>query len=134
MERKFKIQFNDANVQQSVTYVLVTEFDLKPNILKTEIAADGSGVMYLSLTADDEKLRAAVNRLDDAGFEMTEISTHIIRDDDVCWDCGACLSICPVRCFIMDPVTMEIELDNSKCVLCGSCVDACAVHALSLHL
>ena len=44
MDKKFKIEFDEANVQDSVSYILVTEFDLKPNVLKAEISGDGRGV------------------------------------------------------------------------------------------
>ena len=65
MDRKFKIDFTEANVQDSVAYILVREFDLKPNILKAEIDGDGTGVMVLGLAGDDEKLEKATKRLEE---------------------------------------------------------------------
>lgn len=134
MDRKYKIEFDDTNVQQSVAYILVTEFDLKPNVLKAEIEGDGSGVMILALEGEDSKLKAAENRLREEGFTITEMAKRISRDEDKCWNCGACISICPVMCFELDPKTWELKLDNSKCISCGSCINACSVHALSLHI
>lgn len=133
MDKKFKIEFDEANVQDSVSYILVTEFDLKPNVLKAEISGDGSGVMILALEGEEEKLEAAEKRLKEAGFNVS-ITKRIERDEDLCWDCGACVSICPVFCFSHDKDTMKVMLDNSKCIACSSCVNACSVHALSLHL
>ena len=133
MEKKFKIEFDEANVQDSVAYILVTEFDLKPNVLKAEISGDGSGVMILSLDGDEAKLEAAEKRLKEAGFNVS-ITKRIECDESLCWDCGACVSICPAYCFSHDKDTMEVVLDNSKCIACGACVNACSVHALSLHL
>ncbi len=133
MDKKFKIEFDEANVQDSVSYILVTEFDLKPNVLKAEISGDGSGVMILALEGEEEKLEAAEKRLKEAGFNVS-ITKRIERDEDLCWDCGACVSICPVFCFSHDKDSMKVMLDNSKCIACSSCVNACSVHALSLHL
>lgn len=133
MEKKFKITFDEANVQDSVAYILVSEFDLKPNVLKAEIDGDGSGVMIVSLVGDEEKLLAAEKRLKEAGF-CVGITKHIDRDESLCWHCGACTSICPAYSFTVDEETKEVLLDSSKCIACGACVNACSVHALSLHL
>ncbi len=133
MERKLKIEFEESNVQDSVAYILVSEFDLRPNVLKAEISGDGSGVMILSLVGDEEKLTAAENRLREAGFVVC-LTKHITRDENLCWHCGACESICPAYCFSSDKDTYEIKLDSSKCIACGACVDACSVHALKLDL
>jgi len=133
MERKFKIEFDEANVQDSVAYILVSEFDLKPNVLKAEISGDGSGVMILSLVGDEEKLIAAENRLREAGFTVS-LTKHITRDEDLCWHCGACVSICPAYCFSSDKETFEIVIDSSKCIACSACVNACSVHALKLDI
>ncbi len=134
MEKNFKIIFNDTNVQDSVAYILVSEFDLKPNVLKAEIDGDGSGIMILSLVGEEDKLDKAANRLREVGFEVTEMVKRITRDESLCWNCGACVSICPVSCFSFDKGTWEVCVDNSKCISCGACVNACATHALSLHI
>jgi len=134
MDRKYKIEFNEANVQDSVAYILVSEFDLKPNVLKAEIKGDGYGLMILALTGEESKLDAAEQRLREEGFSVKELGKRINRDEDLCWDCGACVSICPVGCFQVDKETAEIVLDNSKCIACSACVKACSVHALSISL
>jgi NAD-dependent dihydropyrimidine dehydrogenase PreA subunit len=134
MDKKFKIEFTESNVQDSVAYILVTEFDLRPNVLKAEIDGDGSGVMILALAGDEEKLEAAQRRLEEEGFIVKELDKRINRDETLCWDCGECVSICPVGCFSVDPETFKICLDNSKCIACGACLNACSVHSLSIHL
>lgn len=134
MDKNFKIVFDDTNVQDSVAYILVSEFDLKPNVLKAEIDGDGSGVMILSLVGDEDKLDRAADRLREVGFEVTEMVKRISRDEKLCWNCGACVSICPVGSFFHDKDTWEVCVDNKKCISCGACVNACSAHALSLHI
>ena len=34
VEKKFRIDFDESNVLDSVTYTLVSEFNLKPNVLR----------------------------------------------------------------------------------------------------
>ncbi|MBE6527694.1 MAG: 4Fe-4S dicluster domain-containing protein [Thermoplasmata archaeon] len=99
MDKKFKIEFTEANVQDSVAYILVTEFDLRPNVLKAEIEGDGSGVMIVGLVGEEEKLDAAVKRLEEEGFTVKELVKRIDRNEDLCFHCGACVSICPTGVF-----------------------------------
>ncbi len=134
MDKKFKIEFTESNVQDSIAYILVTEFDLRPNVLKAEIDGDGSGVMILALAGEDSKLQAAVKRLEEEGFTVKELVKRIDRNEDLCFHCGACVSVCPTGVFSHNKDTMEVELDVNRCIACRSCVNACSVHALSVHL
>ncbi len=134
MDKKFKIVFEESNVQDSVAYILVSEFNLKPNVLKAEIDGDGSGIMVLGLTGDEEKLDKAMARLEEAGFKVKELVKRIDRNEELCFHCGACVSVCPCGVFSHDPETWKVELDTSKCIACKACVNACSVHALSVHL
>lgn len=131
---KFKVEYNEHNVQDSVPYILVKEFDLRPNVLKAEIGGDGSGLMVVSISGEKDVIQKGVERLTECGYEVEELISHITRDDRKCWDCGACVSICPTSSLYMDPESFEIVLNWSKCIACGSCVNACSVKALKLVL
>ena len=134
MEKKLKILFEEFNVQDSVSYIVVSEFNLKPNVLKAEIHGDGSGIMILGLTGEEEKLNRVMERLEEAGFQVKELVKRIDRDDDLCFHCGACVSLCPCGVFSHDPETWKVAMDTSRCIACKACVNACSVHALSVHL
>ena len=134
MVRKVKIEFDEMNVQESVTYILATEFGLKPNVLKAEIKGDGSGIMILIIEGDPSKADAGVARLEELGFVVKELERHILRDKERCFSCGACISQCPTRSFAFDPVTWEVHLDIDTCIACGSYIDSCSVKALKLNI
>jgi ferredoxin len=54
----------------------------------------------------------------------------VVRDENECVDCGACVSVCPREVFAFDGewrLVMAVE----KCVLCGKCIEACPHDALS---
>ena len=53
IEKKFRIDFDESNVLESVTYTLVSEFNLKPNVLRADIGGDGHGFMLLSLVGEN---------------------------------------------------------------------------------
>lgn len=132
MDTKLKIDFNEGNVQGSVTRILVSEFDFVPNILKAEIEGDGSGIMIVSINASQDRIKACIERLTSLGYIVSVMNFHIIHDDDRCWSCGACTSVCPTKTIYLDKDTYEFRAHPDTCIACGSCIDACAVKALTL--
>ncbi len=133
MDTKLKIDFNEGNVQGSVARILVSEFDLVPNILKAQIEGDGSGIMIVSITAPKETVDACIERLNSLGFIASVMDFHIIHDDNRCWSCGACTSVCPTKTIYLDKDTFEFRAHPDTCIACRSCIDACPVKALSLN-
>ena len=134
MEKKFKIDFNEGNVQGSVAYILVSEFQLVPNILKAEIDGDGSGIMIVSVSGDKDKIEACVRKLGELGYIVSPLDSHILHNDDRCFSCGACTSQCPTKSIYLDKDTYELRIREDTCIACGCCIDACSVKALSLQL
>jgi len=132
VDTKLKIDFNEGNVQGSVTRILVSEFDFVPNILKAEIEGDGSGIMIVSINASQDRIKACIERLTSLGYIVSVMNFHIIHDDDRCWSCGACTSVCPTKTIYLDKDTYEFRAHPDTCIACGSCIDACAVKALTL--
>lgn len=132
MEKKFKITYNEANVQGSVAYVLVKEFDLTPNVLKAEISGDGSGIMIVSVVGDEDVIDKGMKRVEEIGYIVCPVENHIHKDEEKCWSCGACISVCPTKSIITDSDTYEVKVNYSSCIACGSCVNACSVKALRL--
>ena len=134
MEKKFRIDFDESNVLESVTYTLVSEFNLKPNVLRADIGGDGVGFMLLSIVGDQGDIVRGMTHLRELGFVVRELSGHIFHDYGRCWSCGACVSLCPTRSIYYDPDTMEVRLNTATCIACGSCINACSVKAIQLEL
>ena len=133
MEKKFRIDFNESNVLESVTYTLVSEFDLKPNVLRADSGGDGHGFKLVSIVGARENLIKGMTHLRDLGYGVRELSGHIFHDYDRCWNCGACVSLCPTRS-IYYTEDDQIKLNTDTCIACGSCINACSVKAIQLEL
>lgn len=134
VEKKFRIDFDESNVLESVTYTLVSEFNLKPNVLRADIGGDGHGFMLLSLVGDKDDMVRGIARIREIGFKVRELSGHIFHDYERCWSCGACVSLCPTRSIYHEPDTMEVKLNTTTCIACGACINACSVKAIQLEL
>ena len=133
VDRKYKFIFNDHDMQESITYALVTKFDLEPNILRAEID-DNGGMMIVRLRGREENIDNGIDYLKQIGTDAIQLNKHIVRDHDVCIDCGSCVSVCPARAFSIDPDSWEIHLNFEKCIACGSCLTACPTHAVTLTI
>lgn len=133
MDRKYRLRFNEGNVQESVAYILVSKFNIVPNILKAEVRDDG-GVLMLVMSGEEKNLDAAVEHLKGLGISVKPLEKHIDRDPDKCIDCGACVSVCPTKSFKFDPETWEVKLNFETCIACGCCLTSCPTHAVDLRV
>ena len=62
---------------------------------------------------------------------MSEVSTEIkiSVDFDLCIDCGACVSLCPVDALVLNE-EWNLEFDEEKCNKCSLCLDSCPRFAI----
>ena len=134
MDHKFRIDFNESNVLESVTYTLVSEFNLIPNVLRADIDGDGSGIMLLNVIGEDDVVAKGMERIQKMGFIVKELSGHIYHDEDRCWNCGGCVSLCPTKSIYHDKESMKVKLNIKTCIACNACINSCAVKAIQLEL
>lgn len=133
MDKKYKLIFSDAEVQESIVYELVSKFNIEPSILRAEIQGSG-GVLILRIRGQDSNVKDALAYLKEKDIEFEELGKHISRDKDKCFCCGSCVSVCPTKSFYYDKETFEVHLNTETCVACGSCITACSTKAVKLTL
>ena len=133
IEQKYRLRFSGSNLHESVSYTLVSKFNIVPNVLQAKIDGSG-GRMILSMRGDENDIANAVVHLRSTGIEIEPMDNYVKRDDNRCIDCGSCVSICPTFAFELDKETWDVTLDTAKCVACGFCISACPTHAISLKM
>jgi ferredoxin len=133
IEKKYKLQFSNNNMQGSVSYLLVSKFNIEPNILQAKLDGSG-GRMILSMKGDEQDINNAVSHLMSVGISVSSMDIYVKRDEKRCIDCGSCISVCPTFAFELDKDTWDVTLDTSKCVACGFCISACPTHAVTLKM
>ncbi|MBA7712676.1 Ferredoxin-type protein NapF [subsurface metagenome] len=57
----------------------------------------------------------------------------VIRNEERCTHCGACITICPTGAFELDPITRWVNFHDEKCLACGLCIKACPPRAMEVH-
>ena len=133
IEKKMKLKFSDNNMYDSVSYILVSKFDIVPNVLQAKIDGSG-GRMMLTMKGTEKNIENAVKYLRSSGITVEPPDDGVKKDDNKCIDCGACVSICPTFAFETDLKTWDVRFDVNKCVACGFCITACPAHALMIRL
>jgi Fe-S-cluster-containing hydrogenase component 2 len=59
---------------------------------------------------------------------------NIRRDDEKCYQCGACTGICPTGALALRRPAMEVIFAPEKCTACGLCVSVCPARAMEVSL
>ena len=81
----------------------------------------------------EDVIDKAMERVKEIGYIVCPMVNHIHKDDERCWSCGACVSVCPTKSITVDE-DYKVVVNYDSCIACGSCVDACAVKALRLTI
>ena len=122
------VKYPKERVEEPILSALVLATKANLNVLRAHM--DGR-VGEIIIEIEDKKAGAAMDFLKQRGIEVKEISKGITLDRDKCIDCGACISICPVKAIYAED--FSVKLDESKCVLCKRCVEDCPVRALKVE-
>jgi NAD-dependent dihydropyrimidine dehydrogenase PreA subunit len=64
---------------------------------------------------------------------IVDVSSLIEKDDTLCIDCGACISICPMDALeFKEDYSVILHAEKCNGITCGLCVDTCPRKALRL--
>ncbi len=126
--------FPKVTCDQPIIYQLAKKYDVEFNILKADILPQREGMMILELKGPKGIVRSSVDFLKSFGVDVKRLAAAIYRDDEKCFQCGACTGICPVDALSIDRQTMEVLFDPEKCTGCSLCVPVCPVRAMEVSL
>jgi ferredoxin len=131
--RRIVLHFPSRLVNRPIVYRLIRDFNLEFNILKASVTPDEEGLMVLELKGKQEDYEKGIEYLTKAGVRIQPLSRNVIRNEERCTHCGACITICPTGAFELDFVTREVKFCDEKCLACGLCIKACPPRAMELH-
>jgi MinD superfamily P-loop ATPase len=121
------IKFSEELVAKPTTAEIILEHKVPINIITAQVTSKGGD--YL-VDIPDESLETVVNAFRKKGATVT-LPKLIEIDKDKCFNCGACISICPVEAITVAE-DKSVEFDKEKCVgsTCSACVEACPAGAI----
>jgi ferredoxin len=130
--KKIVLRFSAALVEQPIIYNLIKNYDLMFNIIKAEINPRREGSLIMELSGKPENFQEGIKFLEDLGVVVEPLSEMVVRDEERCTHCGACIVVCPVSALYLERPSMEVVFDNEKCVVCGVCVQYCLQKAMDV--
>ena len=130
--RRLDLRFPPNRATRPVTYHLVKDFDLTPNILRARIEPGQQGRLLLEVTGTKDAIDAAVTFLAKEGIEVDAAASDIVLDETRCVVCGLCTSLCKPGALSLDEAG-RLVFDKDECVYCEACVVACPRRAITLE-
>jgi len=131
-KKKIVLHFPEESIEKPLTYHLVKDFDLVPNILRAQID-ENEGTLVMDLQGSLEQIDKAIDFLKEQHVSVQEALKDIIVDRDQCVDCGSCTGVCRPGALTMGPNDWRLNFDNEKCVFCELCINACPVRAIKVQ-
>ena len=130
--RIYILRFPKETSSEPMIYQLVKQYDVEFNILKADILPHREGVMILELKGTKENVKNGLSYLRSFNVVAERLAAAINRDDEKCFQCGACTGICPVGALAIKRPEMAVIFDPEKCTGCSLCVPICPVRAMEV--
>ena len=130
--KMLSLRFPKKIVNEPIIVNLVKKFDLSFNILKATIYPRKEGLMVLELSGHRNNFQRGVRYLRSLGIKVESIGQDIKRDEDRCFQCGACTAVCPTGSLYIKRPQMEVIFESDKCSGCELCVPACPARAMEV--
>ncbi len=126
-------RFPKETSDQPFIYRLVKEYDIEFNILKADILLQREGVMIIELQGSSKaNVKAGLQYLRGVGIKVERLAARIRRDDEKCFQCGACTGICSSEALFIQRPEMSVQFNADKCMGCSLCVTLCPVRAMEV--
>ena len=133
VSKRIVLHFPRRLVDRPIVYRLIKDYDLEFNILKASVTPDEEGLLVIEVTGEQSNYDKGISYLTQAGVRIQSLSQDVVRNEERCTHCGACITICPTSAFELDSSTRRVSFNNDKCVACGICIKACPPRAMELH-
>jgi len=133
VSKRIVLHFPKRVVDRPIVCRLAKDYDLEFNILKASITPEEEGLVVLELSGEQKEYDKGIMYLTETGVRIQSLSQNVIRNEERCTHCGACVTICPSGAFELDPITRRVDFYDEKCVACGLCIKACPPRAMEVH-
>ena len=130
--RTLSLRFPKKLANEPIVVNLVREFDLSFNILKATIYPRKEGFMVMELSGHRKNFQKGLRYLKGIGIKVESIGQDIRRDEEKCFQCGACTAVCPTGALSIQRPEMIVLFDKDRCSACEWCVIACPARAMKV--
>ncbi|MGZ7068858.1 MAG: 4Fe-4S binding protein [Methanobacterium sp.] len=122
------LKFSPDIVNRSIISDAMKKYNIKFNILRANITPKG-GVVLIEL--EGENVDLSIHNMENQGIQVDQVKKVLKRDEEKCVDCGACISLCPVKAICVKE-DWSVGIDNELCIGCGFCTGSCPMKAITI--
>jgi ferredoxin len=133
VSKRIVLHFPKRLVDRPIVSRLVKDYDLDFNILKALVTPEEEGLLIIDLSGEQQEYDKGIRYLTKTGVKIQSLSQDVLRNEERCTHCGACITICPSGAFELDRLTRRVNFYDEKCVACGLCIKACPPRAMEVH-
>jgi ferredoxin len=130
--KKIVLRFPKRLVDRPIVGRLIKDYNLDFNILKASITSE-EGLLVLELIGEQQDYDNGIRYLTKTGVQIQALSQDVIRNEERCTHCGACVTLCPTNAFEVEAETKRIIFYSEKCIACAICIKGCPPRAMELH-
>jgi len=128
------LRFPRRVVNEPIVMNLVKDYNLRFNILKATIYPRKEGFMVLEVSGQRKDYQKGVRYLRSCGVKVEYVAQDVRRDENRCFQCGACTAVCPTGALHIQRPEMAVLFDKEKCSACELCVPACPARAMEVRV
>jgi ferredoxin len=133
VSKRIVLHFPKRMVDRPIVCRLAKDYNLEFNILKASVTPEEEGLLVLELSGEQKEYDKGIRYLTETGVRIQSLSQDVLRNEERCTHCGACITICPSGAFELDLITRLVHFHDEKCVACGLCIKACPPRAMEVH-
>lgn len=133
-ERRVVLHYPRTLIDQPIVSRLIRHYGLEVNILRANITPDQEGVMVVVLEGEPQAIEAGTKWVEEQGVRVQPLELDVVRDENRCTQCGACVVVCPTGALrVEDPESQIVIFDSDRCIACELCVPACPPRAMRVR-
>ncbi len=123
------LRFSEKIVEKPITAEIILEHKTPISIVAAHVNSQGGEILAEVPSTNVKKIAEAFQQ---KGVIVT-FPKLIEKDTEECFECGACVSLCPVKAISFQS-DFSVAFDRERCIgsSCGKCVDACPARAIRL--
>jgi len=125
---KALLKFSPKMVNQAVITDLIKNFDVSFNILRADINSKG-GKMLIEISGS--QVDEGIAYIQKAGIDVSPVKRVVKKDKELCIDCGACVSLCPVKAISVEK-DWSVDVNDKECIGCNLCTYSCPTKAIKV--
>jgi ferredoxin len=120
------LSFSPDSIRKPVTYLLVSNYQLRLNILRAKIMPGEEGRLLLEISGEANSIKDGLNYLASLNVKVEEVKSFYDVFADKCKEHRKCFQVCPAEAVDLKPTDgRRVSIIENNCILCEKCKTVC---------